>query len=343
MFRVLSCIEDAAEWDRLFEQIPPELQDVHFTSAYARVQVFDGRPGCGHLAVFGNSEGAIILPFRWRPISGGPYSDVVNLYGYGGPLMIGDAKPLRSMWHEAWHRWASDNGVVSEFQVIHPLLADHQVELLRHGPVNLVFTKDVVVIEDLKQFDLSRVARRVKRAVLKDAGEFNEGRTWFTFANLYNQSMDRLKALERWRYPDDYFHAHLLEPIDARLFFIDKDSRALLTVGHGRTVYAHFLGSNGKAQGNGLDELLYYNAARQLSEKYDRFHLGGGLTTDPGDSLLFFKRGFSDRLYRVGTYSRVFMPEAYSCLVEIKRSHELKQHGRESEQRWFPAYRREFA
>ena len=348
MFKLLSCTEDAAEWDRLFEALPPELQDVHFTSAYARVQLFDGKPGEGYLAVFGDKNGAVLLPLRWRPINGGPYSDIMNLYGYGGPLMIGDSEPWRLSWHRQLHKWATDNGVVCEFQVLHPLLLDYQFGLLRHGPVNIVFTKDVVVIDDLKQFNLTKVSRRVRRGVVRGACEdrvlFSEGRAWFTFARLYEQSMARLDGAERWRFSEDYWWAHMREKgVDARIFFIDQDKRALLTVGHGSTAYAHFLGSNGADLHEGLDELLYYNAAQVLAEKYDRFHLGGGLTESVNDSLLFFKRGFSDRLYRVGTYSRVFMPDVYENLIEVKKWEERKEFGRESTQPWFPQYRREFA
>lgn len=327
--RVLSADTDRGEWDATIARLP-ELWDVHFTSAYGRVQ-----ERAGGKAILAVGESGVAQPFLLQPIGDTGFFDLKSLYGFGGPLSATGAlysvQVLGEWWRNELFAWAKVAGIVSEYCCLHPLFAKQQLQLVAKDSV--IFTKDVVVIEDLKQFSESKVSRRIRRAI-KDTRERTimiEASDALTFERLYNQSMDRLGAQSRWRFNTAYWEAHLSEPVGAHFIYLleyHEPRRCLLVVGNGKTAYAHFLGSD--AQGE-FDPILYFDTARYLARMgYDRFHLGGGLSENEDDPLLFFKSGFSQVRYRVGSYRRIFQPEIYDMLTE-------KTQGRRST--WFPAYR----
>ena len=43
-------------------------------------------------------------------------------------------------------------------------------------------------------------------------------------------------------------------------------------------------------------------------------HLGGGITSNPKDPLLFFKKGFSDRTHDFATWRWILFPEVHRRL-----------------------------
>lgn len=342
---IINATTDREVWDSLFARLPPDRQDVHFTSAYARVQRVDR--AVPFLAVTTRLNGDFVMqPFEVLAIDDRRF-DVKSMYGFGGPISNVDDEALGVRHQRDIAAWAAANRAISEYCCLHPLFAELQCKLLRS--VNVQWVKRVVVMDLTQPLDLKRVSRRVRRAVNKaqHAGHavqqwrssmFPAGRFW----PLYEASMHRKNADERWRFSMQYFQAHDSEAVGARWFF--NEGRALLTIGVGENAYAHFLGSTGEDRDSGLDEQLYWEAALCLQrDGFKRFHLGGGLSSSVNDSLLQFKQGFSDLTYSVGRYERIFDRVVYNQLALSHRMREVAEHGRESASAWFPEYRREFA
>jgi hypothetical protein len=325
--RILNAHSDRDEWDAVIDALPEYARDVHFTSAYGRVQETQG----GKAILLVDSD--VAQPFLMQRVDGTDYYDLKNLYGYGGPVSHLPLADMLKVNGQAFRfnlaQWAKKNGVVSEYCTLHPLFPARQLPLVANDSV--LFGKDVVVVDELDRFDESCCHHRVRKSIRKarDAGfRVIDAPDPDTFFRLYTNSMNRLGAAQRWRYELDYWRAHWENDVGSRWFFV-PGHRALLTVGLGRTAYAHFLGDSGENRNKGLNELLYFTAAQELAKSgYKRFHLGGGLTGNPDDKLLFFKSGFSEHRYRVGTYRRIFMPEVYDQLSENAPRTD-----------WFPAYR----
>jgi hypothetical protein len=61
-----------------------------------------------------------------------------------------------------------------------------------------------------------------------------------------------------------------------------------------------------------LDEIRLWGIAQGMHV----FHLGGGATSSPDDSILHFKAGFSDRRHQFGTWRWVVFPDEYTRLRE---------------------------
>jgi hypothetical protein len=348
MFKVLSATADRAEWDALFARLPPELQDVHFTSAYARVQM-SHCASHAMLATFAKNSQFVMQPFLLSPVANGEYFDLSSLYGYGGP--VGTDGELGSAFQNELWNWARREYVVAEFCALHPLFDQIQSALLDLVTRTYMVSKEVVIVE-LAEFDAEHVSRRVRRGVksAKEAGARVHDGTPRGFSVLYDMAMKRLGAGDSWKYPHEYWDAHQREHVGAKFYELSTMrpngilQRSLLTVGTNGTAYAHFLGSDGESRREGLDDYLYFEAARDLrSHGFKRFHLGGDAeTTAPTNSLLQFKSGFSDKRLTAKRYGRIFDASGYDSLCNRMAMHEHEQHGRESTAQFFPMYRRPF-
>lgn len=333
--------DDAEVWDDAVQKIPKDRRDIHFTSAYGRVQ-----ERLGYEAILGlwsdeENEAFVIQPFVKRAT---PYDlslfDISSPYGYGGPISNVDDPPLL-------HRHLYDSEVVCEFCRLHPIFEKHQRKIL---DAKIDRGKEVVIVGfPLKE---ESVSRRIRRALQKslhaefsDCGNMvNEYGSKY-FCDLYRSSMERMGAANHWKFSDEYIDAHFTE-LAARLFLIAGSGggeRALMTIGRpGHIAYAHFLGSNGKEHNGGLDERLYFMAADCLRrDGFWYLHLGGGLTDDPEDSLLQFKQGFSKQKYYCYSYELTFNIKAMAYLNAEKSAEERKLHGAVSTSKFFPPYRRE--
>lgn len=350
---------EAALWDSVVEGLPPNRRDIHFTSAYGRVQERLG--GQALLALMTFEAGVIAQVFIKRPVpsdldNGTDLYDLCSPYGYGGPMSsIQDqtTSMMASVGFRARLRsWAASNRIVSEFSYLHPLMFELPVSMLVGENLQRVRSVAVILLTDLSEKTVSRRVRRgLKRArdgsyrvveVSKEPIEHD------TFSRLYRQSMDRMKASSHWHFSDKYFDAHYSE-LGARLFMTSDIvaerpvARILMVIGGYGTAYAHFLGSDGQCRDAGLDELLYFDVAQKLAaEGYMRFHLGGGLSSDDNDPLLAFKRGFGGMTIDLQCCRRIFDADGYAVLAGRKQAAEINEHGRASVSGFFPEYRRGF-
>lgn len=353
-YTMLDPFADCDRWDELFARLPAGRRDVHFSSAYARVQ-WAAHHRTAAVLSYDNStfDGFVLQPIRIADAPLG-FADITSPYGFGGPMICGEVSLRTINVHAAaMADVAIKCSFVSEYCTLHPLYGPLQAQLVTE---RIEWFKKSVVM------DLTRdlpVSRRVKRGVKKatEAGwRVHERNEMFVnaprcdavahiFGAMYDCAMSRKNAAARWRFPREYWVAHWREQVGARWFSAENGlacARSLLTIGVGDNAYAHFLGSNGDRH-DGLDELLYWEASQRLrAAGVKNFHLGGGLTNDLSDSLLMFKAGFSPYHYQVGRYERIFNRGHYDTLMAYKRAEEIAKHGRESTCDWFPEYRREF-
>lgn len=339
---------DAAKWTAAL----PAGYDLHYSLAYAKVQAALGhRP---RLAVWSGRgvNGIFVQPFLLRTGMVGPESviDIGSMYGYGGPAPGFSRAMAREM-----EEWAWTQNIISEFAMLHPMLRNWPDDAPRSCKVD--YLKDVVVIDMRKgeQDFLSKFSRRVRRGVAdarKMGAQFcNVAPTKENiriFADLYAKSMERLAAPQRFLFAPQYFEAHFTEfGPQAVMFFVKLNGgveRALLTLRDARTAYAHFLGSTGENRDCGLDDLMYASAAQEFFKLGCQFfHLGGGTTASPSDSLLAYKCSFSDMRLPVKTLRRIFDRDQYEHLCEVKRKLEIDRYGGALMTDFFPLYRREAA
>ena len=86
---------------------------------------------------------------------------------------------------------------------------------------------------------------------------------------------------------------------------------------------------------------LLVDAVRAWAHRsgYEVFHLGGGTTTAPDDSLLHFKKGFSDRCHTFSTWRWILCPAVYKRLCTARDAWDRLNGQTSAAPDYFPAYR----
>ena len=352
-------------WDDLHARLPAEWRDLHASRPYMAAAAHLGvQP---FLAYCEAPDGSLaMLPFVLRR-STLFWEDVVDIesapMGYGGPVLRWGSQLCAV---EAYHHlrrelteWARGRGVVTEHCILNPMLHPGQSWLYMHPRgrcVGVTSRKAVAVIEVervlwryvYRKDRLPAITKlwergyRASELYLVGMGPGANRTALATFADFHARAMERKGAAEQWRLP----RAHLEDL--SRLASIHQVTRpgsgplamAMVLRDH-RTAYYH-LAARSEENVPGVSDMLIDHCAEHAHQSgCTRLHLGGGLTTSPDDSLLRYKREFTDVLLPVLSYFEVVDHARHDHLVELKRKHELEVAGRLNDASMFqPIYRR---
>lgn len=362
-------LDNKPEWTRAVERLPADQQDIHFRPEYAQIysNVYGHRP---FLAVLEDGDELVAQPFVERSLQDLPFLvearknnpslphffDIANPYGYGGPVLRSSGDPiqlLKRFESELVHE-ASERGWASEFSSVHPLVG-HSELLKAAGVENVAFQKQVVVI-DLKptheeiwgRFDKghkSSIKKAQKSGVVVNRVP-TSAENLATFHSLYIETMRRRGAAARWHFPDNFFEqtSQCLGENGASLFFAFYEGMVIgcyFLIHAFRTAYLHFSAADAKWLKLSPNNLLMHETMLWAKESgYEIYHLGGGVTSLANDPLFSFKAGFSGQTVDLSTYFRILNETNYRLLCEMKKAYERSSTGAESNDPFFPLYRR---
>jgi serine/alanine adding enzyme len=364
-FKVITL--ESPEWGAAIAALPSHLRDIHFLPEYAKIYALT----YGYvpfLALLRGPDGFVVQSFMRRDLrslsfmsnraSDLPYFDIVNPYGYGGPVCSAlderIAADMLDVFEREFYAYCEGQHYASEFASLHPLLENHK-PLQHNVRVELQQQKSVVYIplEEGAEGIWSGMRRGHQCAIRQaqrlgvtgrrvDANDENIE----ILKNLYSSTMERVGAAERWNFPSDYFLNcfNCLGGQRSSLFFSflgDQVIGACILIHDFETIYYHFGGTDHRYHSEKPGFVMLHEAALWgARQEYKFFHLGGGVTGEPDDSLLKFKKGFSKKTAALYSYARVLHAPTYDTLCELKRSYEIQQQGHASDSTYFPLYRR---
>lgn len=315
-FSVLSCQGlGGLRWQSFYERLPDYFRSIHFSPAYARA--FAELPRC---AVYEGDGGFVMQPFVTKADSVGLTME--SLYGYGGPvadtLLAGGR--LGGEFEREMAAWRQRRGILCERSVLHPRLYDHQSRLLPQDALPL-FRKEVVhVLTDMER--LQEGMEKKRRSALAKAWRDGittrraldpVGRSLFRFWQLYDGTMERAGAAPTWRYPVAFFErmAHELRDNFGLIEAVCDGEvvSAALVIASPPQAYYQFAGNSGVS---GASDLLIMEAVKHAHDcGCDTIDLGGGVTRDPKDPLLWYKGTFSRLRGGVYVVERVYDKEKF--------------------------------
>lgn len=343
-FAVLSAHDnDASAWQAAWEKLPDELRDVMFTPAYARVQEASGQ-GTAYCARYAWEKFVVLQPFILRDAGNGK-SDITTFYGGGGPVTNMKGWSVRALWEwfdRDFAKWRTQHGIVCEYAQLHLATFPNALDML--GIKDATPSKESVLIrlgtddEMLREFSDTRVATlaRGRRDGLRCERIGLPGQSVEYFYSLYTEAMKRKGAHNRWMLPKEYFTAHFAELGESAAMMAVSDptgfvvTMAIVLTG-GEHASFHFAASVEKPPQGASDLIIFESAkiAREAGCKY--LVLGGGVTSKPDDSLLWFKSGFSHLRKPVYVVKRIFDQVAYDELCAAVKAPESET--------YFPKYR----
>ena len=339
-------------------------RDIHYTRDYARIYEMTFGQDI-YLAIFGDDDNYILMPFVRNDIQQLPFTrnllsdislyDIESLYGYGGPLArIRDENLTAKLYDEflsAFHHYCVETGIIAEYARLHPLLKNHyplmRVEEGRIVQLKQVAYVDLTLDKDTLWHGLRKGHRtsvnKARRLGVQVEQEQVADEALAVFRKLYKETMERKQAGEDWLFPDSYFTncANCLGDQRISIFSAKVDGVTVassLIIHAYQTVYYHFAGSSEVYRDYCANNLLLYEVTLWAkAQGYHYFHLGGGYVA--GDSLYFFKSGFSNTTAWLYAYKRVHDEKRYTQLCELKNAWNLAQGIQRSVSSFFPGYR----
>ena len=270
-------------------------------------------------------------------ISEGKFFDFATPYGYGGWIIEGEET---NGLFQAYEDWARQNGIISEFVRFHPMLQNHEkcaghYNIIQLGAVVYMdLSSPETIWDNIISKNRNMIRKAVKNGVRIYNGRFPE--IYNEFRKIYNGTMDKDNA-DDYYYFSERFYNSLLEdlPLNSQVFWAEKDGQVIsasIMLTANRRMNYHLSGSVREFSSLAPTNLLLYSAALWGSENgYKTLYLGGGVGSGE-DSLFKFKKSFNRgdaRRFCIG--QKVFSPETYQSLVEMRGDIEITG--------FFPRYR----
>jgi len=346
---------DVAEWQKVLTQVGA--YDFYHLPEYHTLHKHRG-DGDGFLIVYQEDNKIIALPLLIRGINSIPgldaftnYHDATSVYGYPGPIANEQGRndpAFLARFARKLESYAREQGWISVFSRLNPLLANHQ---LLPGLGEVIGLSDTVTI-DLSIPPEEQTARyrkshryEIRRARRKGMDVYidTNWESYASFVEMYLSTMKRVQAASHYFFDQTYFddlRIALRERL--RLFVARMDGQicaASLFVLTSGIIQYHLSASNEHCLKWAPSKLIIDEARRWGVASGARWlHLGGGVGSRE-DALFRFKAGFSPLRRRFCIWKWIVQPEAYEQLAR------QRQHWLEAKiipfkkTNYFPAYR----
>ena len=295
----------APDWMRHFERLPDELRDVYFDAEYVRLYETDGRQA--QCFIYTADASIFFYPFLLQSVPSHPgLFDITTAYGYGGPICnVADAEFIADAYAN-FRSEARQRGVIAELVKFHPLLENHRVvvnELTRVIPVCPIVYVDLTIDP---QYRWEKIYTHANRKNIKKALRANVtvqmvagDAEWAAFRRLYADTMVANSAGDFYHFSDEYL-SRIRERLASKHILVtatlDGEVVAAMIVLLGtRYAHCHLIGTDRDALPLGVNHLLHHELILWCAGRgYQQLVIGGGRGNDDDDSLLRFKRNFSD-------------------------------------------------
>ena len=352
--------KDSEEWTRILEKT--QTPDVYFTPEYSKTyedsysdEIDQDFCGQSILFFYGNEEEFIIIPTLKRQLNKLPFLkdsqikafDTSSPYGYNGPLIhCPDKKNKNKLVQEFltnYKQFCQENKIATEFIRFHPLLENHNL-LKNTDKRNQTVWIDLTKDEDQLLKEMNKKTRNLIKKAKKSGIEIKQSKSkedLKKFTELYLETMERAGATKKYLFPYKFYENtfdNLKENIS--LFTANYQGKiivaSLFMHGYGFLHY-HFSGSDKNYLNLAPNQLLLWEVAKWGKKQgFNRFHLGGGLSSDPKDKLFHFKSGFSSTTSRFYTAGITHDKKLYQELCELRKKRSENQ---EKNPDFFPFYR----
>ncbi|HNQ61391.1 MAG TPA: GNAT family N-acetyltransferase [Bacteroidia bacterium] len=317
-------------WNEAFASLPHELRDINFTYFYNRLYELNGE---GELQLFLYREDSELFyyPFLLREIkheiSAEIYRDIETVYGYSGPISGSTDPSFVERATMAFKAYCKQKNVVCEFIRFHPILKNHSMNsvdpLLKIVPLrDYVYVDlkndDEVIWNEYSSQNRNKIRKAEKSGVRVIAG-YNE-RAYKEFVKMYLENMHQVNAAPMYFFSDIFF-SELAKLVQAEGVFLEAKHEggsvgAAVFLG-GISIGHYFLAAaSGEGKKIAAGNLLLHHGVMWAKQNgLKKLHLGGGVSADPNDPLLVFKKNFSGHMEKFYIGKRVHNNEAYQALV----------------------------
>lgn len=308
-------------WNKYLEKFNTKNRDIYYYEEY--VKLYEDGTSKALCAVCYDEDFVLLMPYIRKMIDG--YYDFETAYGYGGPITnSSNGKWVENALDEMASMFKKEKYVCG-FIRFHSLLENVK---FCENYMSTFFDRNTVAIK-LDQTEeeiwtkqiISKNRNKIRKAE-KNGLEYKAEYDFESideFVRLYNDTMSRLKA-EKFYFFEDQYYKSFIDSFKGKAFLgtVRKDGElicAALFMYLGDYAHYHLEGSSHAYSNLAANNLLLWRTALELRKLgVKEFHLGGGYNSAPDNSLLKFKKSFSNNLkeFHVGIW--IFDEEKYSEL-----------------------------
>lgn len=322
-------------WNEYLQYFSSEQKDIYYTEEYAKL--YSEKDAIIVSAVCIDDCNYLLMPFLKRKV-GETSFDFETAYGYGGPI----TNTNDSSWNRAAIKemiiFLHKEYFICGFIRFNPLL--NNADLCR-DLFSVIDDRKTVVIDtsmscdDIWTRQLSSKNRNMIRKAEKNGLKFSADYEFAhlnDFISLYNSTMERLEADDFYYFDESYYKQYVRNLKNKSFLGVitlnNKLVAAAMFMYDGYHGHYHLAGSNHEGARLGANNLMLWSAACEMNKLGVRqFHLGGGINSDPENSLLKFKNSFSKTLIQFSIGKLVINENAYKkiCTEWEEKHPQLKE------------------
>ncbi len=277
--------------------------------------------------------------------------DVVSPYGYPGFLFSEAARQSPDFVRAAIQSLSDsfrERGVCSAFFRMNPLLSEGFSSLFPEGVLSApsdtvamdLMLEEEVIWTNIRHGHQWVITKCKKLGYEPRMVSFREYMN--PFMEVYQETMDRVKARDSYYFGRDYFAKLADMPESVHCCQVELEGEVAATCLFfecGGIVQAHLGGTRSKHMKQSPFHLALHHAALWAKARGNRYlHLGGGVGGSV-DRLLEFKRGFSDLTFQFHTMRMITDEEKYRDLTALRALAANLPADAPFQTDYFPAYR----
>lgn len=287
-------------WNQILEKIGDF--DLYFYEEY--FDLYTNNENIKSCFVYINDEEIFLFPFIKSKIPNTDFWDFESPYGYGGPLSNSNKKDFLNEAFHSFYTFMKENKFISGFIRFHPLLNNHNLL-----PSKYIFQnrKIVSILLDDK-FESFMIKKNKEEFKIANKNDFEfivdfEFKFLSDFIKIYNETMDKLNASNFYYFKESYF-IKIKESLKNKAFLtlLFKDGNIvagfLIFINNNIASY-HLSASSSNYLKLYPNQFLMYKTSKYLLDTLNIkfFNLGGGNNEDENNTLLRYKKRFSDNIH----------------------------------------------
>lgn len=292
----------------------------------------------------------VLMPILLQEIEGTSYRDATSVYGYSGPLILGDKSQLDiKLFQSALKESLNSLNIVSLFSRLHPYLPKQRELLTGMGEIETlgkVVNIDITLSPEQQWSHISNRFRsyinKARRLYVIREGKSQDDLT--VFIRLYEDTMRRLAAKPNYFFNRDYYQGLFKNEAFETTVLLAEDPNngkvisGAMFISSGEIVQYHLSGTDSDYMKlHPVKLLIDEMRVRATAQGKRYFNLGGGLGGSE-DSLFEFKSRFSKDFRDFEVWKYISNPEIYKSLsmnhlpADCKKDFNTCKH-------FFPCYR----
>jgi hypothetical protein len=313
-------------WNKFLNLIPKNKRDIYYFSDY--VNLYKNKACEPKCYVYKTKDNIFFYPLIKRKITKTNYFDVITPYGYGGPIIKDYDKKFILEALNNYYGILAENKVICEQIKFHPLLQN--VEIFKEiNSYNIYMSCNTVTV-DCKydaDFMISKIYKKsnkekIKKIEKKSANVYfsKDAKSIKQFENIYNNNLKNINADKKYFFDQKYYKS-ILTNLKENFFIanleINNEILASQMVLYQNNIgHTHLQGTTLKGKKLGVTNFLKHKVILKAKElNIELLNFGGGRTNDENDSLLNFKKSFSNILSKFYIAEKIYNPEIYADLT----------------------------